>query len=184
MDAGDVVLEQGRIRERLRAARREREEAGEERERAEAFGREQVWAELLKQSLEQEREERDRLRQMKRTTREEAMELVRRHREAPHSGPATSEAAARRAAREASNREVRILVLLLMRPGGLTDQQIQETLDMNPDTERPGRWNLSDRLGLVIDSGRRRETRAGNDAIVWVAWRHFEAQGRLELAAG
>lgn len=183
-DVTEVVLSREEIRDRLEEAREAKEEAISLEQRAEEFGREKVWGKLLKQSLEQEEAERDRLRQMRRTTRERAMELVGRLGGPPHSGADTSRAAAERIEELADNREELILTLLLMRPGGMTDQQMQETLGMRPDTQRPGRWLLSDKLGLVFDSGKRRETEAGNDAIVWVAWRHLEEQASLQLATG
>lgn len=50
---------------------------------------------------------------------------------------------------------------------GATDEEAQEALGMNPSTERPRRVELVQRK-LIEDSGRRRETRAGRKAVVWV----------------
>lgn len=50
---------------------------------------------------------------------------------------------------------------------GATDEEIQETLNMNPSTERPRRGEL-EKSGLVINSGITRKTRSGRDAIVWM----------------
>lgn len=51
--------------------------------------------------------------------------------------------------------------------GGLTDEEIERTLDMSGNTVRPSRVSLV-RDGLVMDSGQTRSTVSGNDAIVWV----------------
>jgi len=58
---------------------------------------------------------------------------------------------------------------------GMTDQEIQNQLGMDPSTQRPRRVELVER-GLVIDSGTTRKTRAGRSATVWVA-----APGQLSL---
>lgn len=55
---------------------------------------------------------------------------------------------------------------LLFSYGGLTDEEIQEALRMNPSTERPRRIELVELL-LVRDSGLRRKTRSGRSAVVW-----------------
>ena len=52
--------------------------------------------------------------------------------------------------------------------GGLTDEEIERTLEMPGNTVRPSRVTLV-RDALVMDSGRTRKTISGNDAIVWVA---------------
>lgn len=49
---------------------------------------------------------------------------------------------------------------------GLTDEQIQEALEMNPSTQRPRRIELL-RESRIRDSGRRRPTRSGRKAVVW-----------------
>lgn len=51
---------------------------------------------------------------------------------------------------------------------GLTDQQLQRALRLDPSTERPRRIELVD-AGLVRDSGHKRLTLSGRRAIVWVA---------------
>jgi hypothetical protein len=51
---------------------------------------------------------------------------------------------------------------------GLTDEEIQNWLQMPASTQRPRRVELV-RMGLVADSGRRRETMSGRFAVVWVA---------------
>ncbi len=51
---------------------------------------------------------------------------------------------------------------------GATDEELQTVLGMNPNTERPRRIELVE-LGLVKDSGRKRDTKSGRKAVVWVA---------------
>lgn len=51
---------------------------------------------------------------------------------------------------------------------GMTDEEIQRGLAMDPSTERPRRIELV-RKGLVMDSGRTRRTTSGRQATVWVA---------------
>jgi predicted HTH transcriptional regulator len=51
--------------------------------------------------------------------------------------------------------------------GGLTDEEIENTLHISGNTVRPSRVSLV-RDGLVVESGKTRPTQAGNDAIVWV----------------
>ena len=51
---------------------------------------------------------------------------------------------------------------------GMTDEEMQEHLFLNPSTQRPRRIELV-QAGLVKDSGRTRRTRSGRQAVVWVA---------------
>lgn len=51
--------------------------------------------------------------------------------------------------------------------GGLTDEQLQDGLGMNPSTQRPRRIELV-AMGFVRDSGEVRKTRSGSKAVVWV----------------
>lgn len=51
---------------------------------------------------------------------------------------------------------------------GLTDDECQRALAMNPSTQRPRRLEL-EAAGLVTDSGRTRLTASGRKAVVWVA---------------
>jgi|ERR1700722_300137 len=51
---------------------------------------------------------------------------------------------------------------------GLTDEEIQTKLSMNPSTQRPRRIECLDQ-GFIKDSGRTRKTRSGRQAVVWVA---------------
>lgn len=55
---------------------------------------------------------------------------------------------------------------LLSTSNGLTDEEIQKRLEMNPSTERPRRIELVN-AGLVRDSGRCAKTTSGRWATVW-----------------
>jgi transcription initiation factor IIE alpha subunit len=59
----------------------------------------------------------------------------------------------------------RVLELLAATPDGLTDEEIQTRLGMNPSTQRPRRIELA-RRGLVVEAGTRR-TASGRMATVW-----------------
>lgn len=84
----------------------------------------------------------------------------------------TSVDAYRRIRVDAESLRGRVLALLLRARangiGGLTDEEIQMALEMNPSTERPRRIELQS-AGLVVDSGIRRPTRSGRLAVVWSA---------------
>ena len=49
---------------------------------------------------------------------------------------------------------------------GSTDEELQDLLRLNPSTQRPRRVELVEG-GWIEDSGRRRRTRSGRDAVVW-----------------
>jgi hypothetical protein len=69
---------------------------------------------------------------------------------------------------DASELRRRVLAYLRGRgEDGATDEEIQEGLPMAQNTERPRRREL-ELAGLVIDSGRKRRTRSGRNAVVWV----------------
>jgi hypothetical protein len=59
----------------------------------------------------------------------------------------------------------RVLELLAATAGGLTDEEMQTRLGMNPSTQRPRRIELA-RRGLVVEAGTRR-TASGRMATVW-----------------
>jgi hypothetical protein len=59
----------------------------------------------------------------------------------------------------------RVLELLAANPQGLTDEEMQRRLGMNPSTQRPRRIELA-RRGLVVTCGTRR-TSSGRNADVW-----------------
>jgi transcription initiation factor IIE alpha subunit len=87
----------------------------------------------------------------------------------PHSG--TSRLAALRI--EPAARTLRAAVYsVIIKAGvsGATDEEICEALRMAGNTERPRRVELMDG-GFVKDSSRRRHTRSGRQAVVWIAVR-------------
>jgi hypothetical protein len=59
----------------------------------------------------------------------------------------------------------RVLALLQATPGGLTDEEMQRRLGMNPSTQRPRRIELA-RRGFVVADGTRK-TSSGRWAVVW-----------------
>jgi transcription initiation factor IIE alpha subunit len=59
----------------------------------------------------------------------------------------------------------RVLELLQVTPDGLTDEEMQTRLGMNPSTQRPRRIELA-RRGMVVEAGTRR-TSSGRMAVVW-----------------
>jgi hypothetical protein len=58
-----------------------------------------------------------------------------------------------------------VLELLRENPHGLTDEEQQHALGMNPSTQRPRRIELA-RRGLIVESGTRK-TSSGRNAVVW-----------------
>lgn len=81
----------------------------------------------------------------------------------------TSAAAAEQASERApTDRERVLLVIRAEKERGLTDEEIELLLGMNPSTVRPRRGELV-KLGLVGKSGRTRTTRSGAQATVWIA---------------
>lgn len=59
----------------------------------------------------------------------------------------------------------RVLELLRATPDGLTDEEMQRRLGMNPSTQRPRRIELA-RRGLIVTAGTRK-TSSGRNADVW-----------------
>ena len=59
----------------------------------------------------------------------------------------------------------RLLELLTATPAGLTDEEMQRRLAMNPSTQRPRRGELAE-MGLVVRAGTRK-TASGRSADVW-----------------
>lgn len=51
---------------------------------------------------------------------------------------------------------------------GMTDEEIQDALDMEGSTERPRRRELQI-AGAIVDSGCTRKTRSGRSATIWRA---------------
>lgn len=79
----------------------------------------------------------------------------------------TSAAAARGYAPRAPHARKRVYDAIV-HSTGLTDDELQVRLRMNPSTERPRRIELQN-AGCVEDSGRTRKTRSGMQAVVWIA---------------
>jgi hypothetical protein len=79
--------------------------------------------------------------------------------------PDTSWAAARQIVPTAKSLRAQVFALLRTR-GGMTDEEMQTVLRMNPSTQRPRRVELVEKH-LIVDSGARRATRSGRKAIVW-----------------
>ena len=85
----------------------------------------------------------------------------------PHSNPSIDAAIAI----EPSSRSLRDQVLAcLMKAGayGLTDDEMQTALDMNPSTQRPRRIELLNQ-GKIYRAEITRKTRSGRSAAVWIA---------------
>jgi predicted ArsR family transcriptional regulator len=61
----------------------------------------------------------------------------------------------------------RVLEVLQATPDGLTDEEMQTRLGMNPSTQRPRRIELA-RRGMVVEAGTRK-TASGRMAVVWQA---------------
>lgn len=58
--------------------------------------------------------------------------------------------------------------LVFMGSHGATDEEMQESLRMNPSTQRPRRVELVEKK-LVVDSGMKRPTKGNHPATVWRA---------------
>lgn len=61
-----------------------------------------------------------------------------------------------------------VLAFLKAHPGGLTDEELQERIPMQPSTQRPRRVELV-AAGLIEDSGKTKPTRSGRAATIWRA---------------
>lgn len=82
---------------------------------------------------------------------------------------ATSREAALRALPRSGSQRARILDLFLaVNKTGWIDEEIEQWLGIGANSERPRRKELQEG-GWIEDSGRRRQTRSGAMAIVWVA---------------
>ena len=83
--------------------------------------------------------------------------------------PGTSGAAAGRIASHAKDLRARVLAYIVGQgPHGSTDDEGEAVLGIKPQTYTPRRGELVN-LGLVVDSGRRRNTASGRPAAVWIA---------------
>jgi len=89
---------------------------------------------------------------------------------ARHNAPAgTSDRAAGRIASHAKDLRARVLAYIVGQgPHGSTDDEGEAVLGIKPQTYTPRRGELV-KLGLVVDSGRRRNTAGGRPAAVWIA---------------
>lgn len=88
------------------------------------------------------------------------------HRNAP---TGTSTVAAEAIRGQAAHLRALVLAEITRRgEAGATDEEVQAALGMQGNTQRPRRGELV-AAGLVVDSGRRRPTRSGKPAAVWVA---------------
>ncbi len=84
-----------------------------------------------------------------------------------HAHPATSKLAAQRILPASGTQRQNVLdELLAIFPDGMTDEELQDELVMNANAQRPRRLELVEQ-GWVEDSGKRRKTMSGLDAIVW-----------------
>lgn len=80
----------------------------------------------------------------------------------------TSKAAAKEIIESASTLRARVYRAIRdAGTSGLTDEEIQLSLNMNPSTQRPRRVELCD-AGLVKDSEQKRKTQSGRQAVVWI----------------
>lgn len=85
----------------------------------------------------------------------------------PHSNETTSLDAAFSIEASAETLRSAVLVFIAWRASeGATDEEIQRAYGMSGNTERPRRRELV-KAGLVEDSGARRRTATGREAIVW-----------------
>lgn len=96
----------------------------------------------------------------------------------------TSVAAAEEVKPSAARMRQQVLAAIEASPDGLTDQECQTLLRMDPSTQRPRRIELV-KKGGVRDSGRKRLTRANRHAVVWErvpGW--TPARALLEVTVG
>jgi len=96
---------------------------------------------------------------------------------APHiPGSDTSRAAAERIRPAINALQSRVLEALRAAGSrGMTDDELQVSLGMNPSTQRPRRLELTAR-GLIERTEQRRPTRTGSKACVWVATTETEGE--------
>lgn len=80
---------------------------------------------------------------------------------------ATSRAAAAGALPKSGTNRACILDYI-KKAGGATDEELELALNLSGNTVRPCRVSLV-QDGWVVDSGKRRPVRSGNDAIIWCA---------------
>ncbi len=81
-------------------------------------------------------------------------------------GSDTSEAAAKSMLLPAGSQRRRVYLWSLTQQQGFTDEEGCAALKMNPSSFRPRRGELVE-AGMLEDTGRRRETQSGRQAVVW-----------------
>lgn len=103
---------------------------------------------------------------------------------ARHNAPAgTSGVAADRIAGHAKDLRARVLAFIVEQgPHGATDDEGETALGIKCQTYTPRRGELV-ALGLVVDSGRRRNTASGRPAAVWVTPNHAHPAPKQEGGA-
>jgi len=87
----------------------------------------------------------------------------------PFQAHSDTSAAAAASVRPDQNRLQRVVYEALVgsEAGGMTDEELQAHTGLGPSTQRPRRVELV-AAGDVVDSGRRRKTRSGRQAVVWI----------------
>lgn len=83
-------------------------------------------------------------------------------------GSATSRESAESMEPRSATLRRKVLDYLRRCADGATDEEMQRWCNMPANTQRPRRVELV-RAGLVVDSGRTRQTGSGRKAVVWVA---------------
>ena len=86
----------------------------------------------------------------------------------PHSGAATSRAAAEAIEPCAETLRGKLLAILREHPEGLTDEQMQELSGLDGSTQRPRRQEL-EKLNLCHKTIGTRKTKSGRAALIWKA---------------
>lgn len=90
-------------------------------------------------------------------------------RRAPHNGSPTSREAAQAIEPHAPSLRARVFEYLCSRGSqGATDDEMQVALSLAAHTQAPRRVELKE-AGCVRNSGHKRPTRTGRNAIVWIA---------------
>lgn len=98
---------------------------------------------------------------------------------------ATSHAAGKEVKRSGRAGTLRARVFVqILRSGvdGATLDELEQIMGVPGNTLRPRRVELHEK-GFVIDSGKRRPTRTGKDAIVWIVPESIATKARLKLRA-
>ena len=95
----------------------------------------------------------------------------------PHNGRDTSIDAAEQIRPDAGRlRKMVFDAIQAVGAEGLTDRECQLATGLQGSTQRPRRIELQ-RLGLITDSGQRRPTASGRQAVVWVAKERLKTKG-------